>query len=278
MNTGLNGAEAAEAMAMPPALEQAWHTHGYYGSVSHNVKAVYQRYLGWFDGNPGPAVAAPAGRGARPATSSAWAAPTPWSPRPTATPTGVTCASPPSSWTAWCSPTPTTPAAKEQLADVYDRLAYGAENGTWRNFYLMGAHELRHGMADAPPTVGSAELLAALTVEQLLDAVAIRIVGPRAWDEHLTIDWRFTDLGVTHRATLRNGVLTHRRSAAGAGRRPDRRPRPAPRCSACCSGAGSTGSTPRATWGASAGCSAVVESPGRPSPSSPRSPDRYPKA
>ena len=38
---------------MPPALEKAWHTHGYYGSVSHNVKAVYQRYMGWFDGNPG---------------------------------------------------------------------------------------------------------------------------------------------------------------------------------------------------------------------------------
>ena len=52
MNTGLNGAEAAEVMVMPPALEQAWHTHGYYGSVSHNVKAIYQRYLGWFDGNP----------------------------------------------------------------------------------------------------------------------------------------------------------------------------------------------------------------------------------
>ena len=52
MNKGLNGAEAAEVLDMPPALEQAWHTHGYYGSVSHNVKAVYQRYLGWFDGNP----------------------------------------------------------------------------------------------------------------------------------------------------------------------------------------------------------------------------------
>jgi len=37
---------------MPPALEGAWHTHGYYGSVSHNVKAIYQRYLGWYDGNP----------------------------------------------------------------------------------------------------------------------------------------------------------------------------------------------------------------------------------
>jgi alkyl sulfatase BDS1-like metallo-beta-lactamase superfamily hydrolase len=100
--------------------------------------------------------------------------------------------------------------AKEQLAGVYDRLAYGAENGTWRNFFLTGAHELRHGIVEAPPTVGSAELLAALTVEQLLDAIAVRIDGPRAWDERITVDWRFTDLGVTHRATLRNGVLTHR--------------------------------------------------------------------
>ena len=53
LNQGHTGAEIAEMFQMPPALEQAWHTHGYYGSVSHNVKAVYQRYMGWFDGNPG---------------------------------------------------------------------------------------------------------------------------------------------------------------------------------------------------------------------------------
>jgi alkyl sulfatase BDS1-like metallo-beta-lactamase superfamily hydrolase len=74
----------------------------------------------------------------------------------------------------------------------------------------MGAQELRHGIDAAPATVGSAELLSALTVGQLLDAIAIRINGPAAWDVRLTIDWRFTDLGQTHRATLGNGVLTHR--------------------------------------------------------------------
>ncbi len=52
MNAGMVGSEIAEAMVMPPALEQAWHTRGYYGSVSHNVKAIYQRYMGWYDGNP----------------------------------------------------------------------------------------------------------------------------------------------------------------------------------------------------------------------------------
>src|SRR5215217_1917354 len=53
LNQGFTGIEIAETFEMPPALEKAWHTHGYYGSVSHNVKAVYQRYMGWFDGNPG---------------------------------------------------------------------------------------------------------------------------------------------------------------------------------------------------------------------------------
>ncbi len=52
LNQGYTGIEIAETFQMPPALEKAWHTHGYYGSVSHNVKAVYQRYMGWFDGNP----------------------------------------------------------------------------------------------------------------------------------------------------------------------------------------------------------------------------------
>ena len=52
MNQGYVGAEIAEMLEMPPGLDAAWHTHGYYGSVNHNVKAIYQRYLGWYDGNP----------------------------------------------------------------------------------------------------------------------------------------------------------------------------------------------------------------------------------
>jgi alkyl sulfatase BDS1-like metallo-beta-lactamase superfamily hydrolase len=209
MNSGLNGAEAAEALQMPPALDQAWHTHGYYGSVSHNVKAIYQRYLGWFDGNPARLWAHP---------------PVEASLRYVACMGGADAVRDKAAGYAASGDLrfaaelldrvvfadPDDAAAREQLAVVYERLAYGAENGTWRNFYLSGAAELRHGVDANPADVGSAELLAALTVEQLLDAIAIRIDGPRAWDESLTVDWRFTDLGATHRATLRNGVLTHR--------------------------------------------------------------------
>ena len=65
LNQGYTGIEIAETFQMPPALHKAWHAHGYYGSVSHNVKAVYQRYMGWFDGNPARLWAASA-RGDRP--------------------------------------------------------------------------------------------------------------------------------------------------------------------------------------------------------------------
>jgi len=209
MNTGLNGAEAAEVLAMPPALDQAWHTHGYYGSVSHNVKAVYQRYLGWFDGNPARLWAHPpvesstryvecmGGSDAVVARAESYAAEG-----------DLRFAAELLDRVVFADPD--HPGAKERLAQVYEQLAYGAENGTWRNFFLMGAHELRHGIDASPATIGSTELLSALSVAQLLDAIAIRIDGPKAWDERLTIDWRFTDLAETHRASLGNGALTHR--------------------------------------------------------------------
>ena len=215
MNKGRNGAEAAEEIVMPPALEQAWHTHGYYGSVSHNVKAVYQRYLGWFDGNPArlwqhPPVEASVryvecmgGADEVVAKAEAYAADG-----------DLRFAAELLDRVVFADPEHT--GAKQALAAVYDQLAYGAENGPWRNFYLMGAHELRHGVADSAVSLGSPELLSALTVEQVLDAVAIRIDGPKAWDEHLTVDWRFTDLDRTHRSVLRNGVLTHRVVPDGA--------------------------------------------------------------
>ena len=74
----------------------------------------------------------------------------------------------------------------------------------------MGAFELRNGIVATPAVTGSADMLRALSVEQMFDAVAVRVHGPRAWDDRIVIDWRFTDLGQTYRTTLRNGVLTHR--------------------------------------------------------------------
>ena len=77
---------------------------------------------------------------------------------------------------------PAHDAAREALAGVYERLAYGAENGTWRNVYLSGATELRSGKFGTPASAGAPDILGALSVEQVLGALAVRVDGPRAWN------------------------------------------------------------------------------------------------
>jgi alkyl sulfatase BDS1-like metallo-beta-lactamase superfamily hydrolase len=208
MNRGLVGAEIAEAFRMPPALEAAWHTHGYYGSVSHNVKAVYQRYLGWYDGNPAhlwphPPVAA-AERyvafmgGADAVVERARASYDEGDWRWVAEVlTHVVFAEPDHA------------GARALLADAFEQLGFGSENGTWRNVYLSGATELRDGGFGTPVTTDAADFLGALTPEMLFDALAVRVDGPRAWDERLAIDVVLTDAGTTYRLALANGVLTH---------------------------------------------------------------------
>jgi alkyl sulfatase BDS1-like metallo-beta-lactamase superfamily hydrolase len=99
--------------------------------------------------------------------------------------------------------------AKLLLANTYEQLGYGCENGTWRSVYLSGAYELRHGSFGTPVQSASADMVAQLPPEMLFDALAIRVDGPRAWDEKLTIDIRFTDTDEFHRLRLANGVLTH---------------------------------------------------------------------
>ncbi|UGQ13460.1 MBL fold metallo-hydrolase [Yinghuangia sp. ASG 101] len=208
LNRGLTGPEIAERFAMPPALAATWHTRGYYGSVSHNVKAIYQRYMGWFDGNPAhlwqhppreeavrytacmggvDAVVALAGRYAADGDL-----------RFAATLLGHAVFA-----------DPDHPAAKAALADVFERLGFGAECGPWRNFFLTGAKELRDGITPTPFAI-SRGMVAGLSREQVFDSLAIRVNGPRAWDISLTIDWDFADTGDRYRTTLSHGALIHR--------------------------------------------------------------------
>ncbi len=207
LNQGHTGPEIAEMMEMPPALEAAWHTHGYYGSVSHNVKAIYQRYLGWFDGNPAHLWQHPPE-----ATATRYVAAFGGADVVVAKAQGfiddgdLRFAAELLNHVVFADESNTT--ARELLAGVYESLGQGAENGTWRNFYLQGATELREGVSGIViSTAGGADMAMALTIDQLFDSVAIRINGPRAWDEHLTIDWVFTDVGHTYRLELTNGVL-----------------------------------------------------------------------
>lgn len=209
LNQGYQGAEIAEMIQLPPAIENSWHTRGYYGSVSHNVKAIYQRYMGWFDGNPARLWPHP------PAENSA---------RYVAAMGGVDAVLAQAQhahdtgdyrWAATLLDhiifvESNHQAARELYANTLDQLAYTVENGTWRNFFLSGATELREGVFGSPTSVSSPELLSQLSPEEMFDSIAIRVNGPRAWDENLSLDVSFADLGKSYRLSLRNGVVIHR--------------------------------------------------------------------
>ncbi|MET8324847.1 alkyl sulfatase dimerization domain-containing protein [Streptomyces sp. NPDC005181] len=214
-NQGRTATEIAEAIELPPGLARSWHARGYYGSVSHNVKAIYQRYLGWYDGHP----------------SSLWEHPPAESARRYADCMGgvdavvaraeeyvsdgdLRFAAQLLKHAVFAQPDHT--GAKELLARTFEQLAHGAENATWRNCYLMGALELREGVTKTALT--AAGMADALSVEQIFDSLAIRINGPEAWDHRATLDWHFTDLDEQYRTSLRNGVLVPtRKEPADAG-------------------------------------------------------------
>ncbi|WP_416063537.1 alkyl/aryl-sulfatase [Rhodococcus indonesiensis] len=208
MNQGLVGPEIAERFELPPALAAAWHTHGYYGSVSHNVKAIYQRYMGWYDGNPANLWAHPPAEAARRYVDAMGGADATLAVARDAFEEGDY---------RWVLEVckhllftdDTDQAARDLQADAMEQLAYGAENGTWRCIYLAGAKELREGIFGSP-VQSSGDFLDALTVPQLFDSLAVRVDGPRAWDLQLVITWVLTDLGSTYLTELRHGVLNHR--------------------------------------------------------------------
>jgi len=213
LNQGFTGIEIAETFAMPPALEKAWHAHGYYGSVSHNVKAIYQRYMGWFDGNPARLWQHP---------------PEAIAPRYVAAMGGpdrvvelaqVAFGEGDFRWAATLLDhvifsDENHQAARRLQADTLEQLAYGAETATWRNFFLAGATELREGNFGTPTATTSPTILSQLSPEQMFDVLAISVNGPRAWDLDLAIDVTFADTAANYRLTLRNGVLVYRRTDA----------------------------------------------------------------
>lgn len=207
LNAGMVGSEIAEAMEMPPALERAWHTRGYYGSVSHNVKAVYQRYMGWYDGNPANLWQHP------PVSRALRYVDAMGGPDAVVTTARVAYENGDLRWAAEILShvvfaAPDHAAGRALLAETFEQLGYGCENGTWRCAYLSGAHELRKGGFGTPISPVSGDVMAALTPAQLFDSMAVRVNGPRCWEERLDVD---LDLGTdgSYRLRLANGVLTH---------------------------------------------------------------------
>ncbi|MBY8856031.1 MBL fold metallo-hydrolase [Nocardia sp. CA2R105] len=208
LNQGYTGIEIAEMIQMPPALEKTWHTHGYYGSVSHDVKAIYQRYMGWFDGNPAHLWEHPPVESAVRHVAAMGGADSALRTAREAYDAGDY------RWVVQLVnyvifADPANADAKALQANAFEQLGYGSENGTWRNFYLMAAYELRHGNVGTPTGTASNSVIGALSVDQVLDAAAFLVNGPAAWDLHLVDDWVITDENTTYRMELNNGVLVH---------------------------------------------------------------------
>lgn len=202
LNDGQTGIEIAEDFQMPPSLENLWNAKGYYGSVSHNVKAIYHRYMGWFDGNPAHLWEYP---------------PVPIAQRYVFCMGGIENVIKLARENYINVPEPdyrfaatllshavfsdqSNLEAKHELKNVFTQLGYGAENATWRNFYLCGAKEL---IGPVQPTMNSinARSMMSLSIEQLLDTLAIRINGPLAIQNSITpfqIDIFLTDVPISN--------------------------------------------------------------------------------
>ncbi|MGJ4883343.1 alkyl/aryl-sulfatase [Bradyrhizobium sp. HKCCYLRH1065] len=209
MNHGLTASEIAEQIRLPRSLEGAWHARGYYGHIRHNVKAIYQKYLGWYDANPvnlDPLPPVEAGRkyvsymgGTEALLARARADFANGEYRFVAQVVGHLVFA-----------EPDNAEARALLADTLEQLGYAAESATWRNAYLFGAQELRQGMPEVPARPGlPRETLAALRTEQLWDVLGVRLNGPKAEGKHIVLNWTFTDTGERFVLTLQNCALTY---------------------------------------------------------------------
>ena len=209
-NQGYTMHEIPELMDLPDGIGQSFYNRNYYGTVSHNSKAQYQLYFGYFDGNPAnldPLGPVEEGRkfvdymgGASNVIDKARADFDKGEYRFAATALNhVVFAQ------------PDNQEAADLLADAYTQLGYMAESGSWRNFYLTGAQELRGGIAKMPtPQTGSPDMVKSLPLDLFFDLMAVRLNGPKAIGEDMHLNFEISDKDEKALLILSNGTLHHR--------------------------------------------------------------------
>ena len=208
LNHGLTPTEISEQLKLPPALASDWASRGYYGTLSHNAKAVYQFYLGWYDANPADLNPLPRAEEAkkqveymgganaviRRARDDFKAGQYRWVARVTS---------------QLVFADPSNKEARELGADALEQLGYQSEAATWRNAYLLGAYELRNGVAPQPSAASRADFLKGVTIDLAFDFLGVRLSAPKAEGKHIVVNWTFTDLNENHVMNLENSALTH---------------------------------------------------------------------
>lgn len=208
INQGYTGDEIAEMIELPESLANLWSGRGYYGTLKHNSRAIYQRYMGWYTGNPSDLDVLPnadaavkyvdymGGEAAVLEKAQAdfdkgeyrWAA---------MVLRHVVFANPDSA------------EGKELLAKAYEQLGYQAESGPWRSIYLQGAWELRNGTPPITAASASPDVVRAMSLDMLFDFLAVRLDAARAAGKVITVNFDFTDLDEHYTLTLENSVLNH---------------------------------------------------------------------
>lgn len=209
-NHGYGPAEIAERVEFPDELGRHWAMRGYYGSISHNVKATYVNYLGWFDGNPANLRAHPPEEAAVRYVEFMGGAEAVLSKARGAFELGDY------RWVAEVVnhvvfAEPENQAACELQADALEQLGCQSESGPWRNFYLSAAKELRQGIAVLPtPNTASADMVRAMSLELFFDYLGVRLNGDKAGDRRITLNCLFPDLNESYTLMVRHGTLSHR--------------------------------------------------------------------
>jgi alkyl sulfatase BDS1-like metallo-beta-lactamase superfamily hydrolase len=209
-NHGFNKEEIAEQFKLPDGLAHVWANRGYYGTVSHDVKATYVLYLGWFNGNPATLHEWPQVESSKRYVDFMGGADAVLSKAKKSYDSGDY------RWVAEVVnhvvfADPSNTAAKQMQADALEQLGYQAENGPWRNFYLTGAKELREGVKRLPtPDTASPDTVKAMTPELFFDYLSVRINRPKAGNAHMVFNVDLgKDGGGAYVLELENGVLSH---------------------------------------------------------------------
>jgi len=208
MNEGYTGTEIADEIQLPPSLANHWYNRGYYGTVKHNSRAVYQRYMGFFDGNPTTLDQLPPEDAAKKYVEYMGGADA------ILTRARADFDKGQYRWVAeavkqvvFADPSNTD--AKNLLADTYEQLGYQAEAGPWRAIYLTGAEELRVGTPKMPGlNLTGPDTVRAMPVDELFDYWGVRLNGPKAAGKNMRLGFNVTDTGKKYTLTVRNGALT----------------------------------------------------------------------
>lgn len=208
MNQGYTGEEISEIIQLPKSLEDNWATRGYYGTLRHNSRAVYQRYMGWYTGNPSDLNNLP------PTNAAIKYVEYMGGEKAILDKAREDFAKGNYRWVAevlkhvvFANP---NTKGKELLADTYEQLGYQSESGPWRSVYLQGAYELRNGTPKTGGlTTASPDIIRNMPPEMLFDYLSVRILPEKAEGMNFSMNIDFTDLDEQYTLTIENSVLNY---------------------------------------------------------------------